>query len=255
MVTIIEAIILGIVQGITEWLPISSSGHLVLLQNLFKIEQPVIFDLILHLGSLLVVLIVFKNDIKRLVIGVFKKEEKEISLLLKIIIATIPIALIGFLLKDFIEKVFNDLRVVGFSFLFTSVLLFLSKHPKVKDKELNYKNSFIIGLVQVLALLPGLSRSGSTISAGLIQGVRNEEVAKFSFLLFIPAILGATVLEIKNVYLISDIIPLIVGVITVVIIGFLSLKLLLYIVKNSKIHFFAYYCLIIGIIILGFYYL
>ncbi|MEK6951962.1 MAG: undecaprenyl-diphosphate phosphatase [Nanoarchaeota archaeon] len=249
---IIEAIILGIVQGITEWLPISSSGHLVLLQNLLKIEQPVIFDLILHLGSLLVVLIVFREDIKKLIIGVFRKDFK---LLLKIIIATIPIALVGFLLKDFIERIFNDLRVVGFSFLFTSILLFLSKYPKVKEKELSYKNSFIIGLVQVLALLPGLSRSGSTISAGLMQGVKNEEVARFSFLLFIPAILGATILEIKNVYLINDFIPLIIGVITVVVIGFISLRLLLYIVKNSKIHFFSYYCLIIGLITLGIYYL
>jgi|SRR3989344_1348408 len=252
---IIEAIILGIVQGITEWLPISSSGHLVLLQNLFKIEQPVVFDLILHLGSLLVVLIVFREDIKKLVIGVFRKEKEYINLLFKIIIATIPIALVGFLLKDFIEKIFNDLRVVGFSFLFTSILLFLSKYPKVKNKELNYKNSFIIGLVQVLALLPGLSRSGSTISAGLMQGVKNEDVARFSFLLFIPAILGATILEIKNVNLINDVIPLVIGVLTVVIVGFISLKLLLYIVKNSKIYFFSYYCLIIGLITLGIYYL
>ncbi|MBI2498820.1 undecaprenyl-diphosphate phosphatase [Candidatus Woesearchaeota archaeon] len=252
---IIEAIILGIVQGITEWLPISSSGHLVLLQNLFKIEQPVIFDLILHLGSLLVVLIVFREDIKKLVIGVFRKEKEYINLLFKIIIATIPIALVGFLLKEFIEKIFNDLRVVGFSFLFTSILLFLSKYPKVKDKELNYKNSFIIGLVQVLALLPGLSRSGSTISAGLMQGVKNEEIAKFSFLLFIPAILGATSLEIKNVNLIDGIFPLVIGVLTVVIVGFISLKLLLYIVKNSKIYLFGYYCLFLGLITLGIYYL
>ncbi|MBS3168064.1 undecaprenyl-diphosphate phosphatase [Candidatus Woesearchaeota archaeon] len=252
---ILQAIVLGLIQGITEWLPISSSGHLVLFQHLFNIEQPIIFDIFLHLGSLIVVLIIFWQDIKNLIIGLIKKDKNSIKLTLQLIIATIPIALVGFFLNDLIKSIFKDIRTVGFSLLFTALLLFLSKYPLIKNKSLNYKNTLIIGLLQSLAILPGVSRSGTTISTGLIQGVKGEKAAKFAFLLFIPAILGATILEARNITKITNFTPLIISTIVVVISGYFSLRLLLFIIKKRKFSYFAWYCLILGLVTLTIAYL
>ena len=251
---ILQAIVLGLIQGITEWLPISSSGHLVLFQHLFNIEQPIIFDIFLHLGSLIVVLIIFWQDIKNLIIGLIKKDKNSIKLTLQLIIATIPIALVGFFLNDLIKSIFKDIRTVGFSLLFTALLILL-KYPLIKNKSLNYKNTLIIGLLQSLAILPGVSRSGTTISTGLIQGVKGEKAAKFAFLLFIPAILGATILEARNITKITNFTPLIISTIVVVISGYFSLRLLLFIIKKRKFSYFAWYCLILGLVTLTIAYL
>ncbi len=248
---IIEIIILGIVQGITEWLPISSSGHLVILQNYFGIEQPLIFDIILHLGSVLVILFVFWKDIFSLIKGVIERDEKSIKLIVMLVLASIPIALVGFFLKTFIESIFNDLKTVGFSLLFTSLILFLSRYPKTKNKTLTYKNTLLIGIAQAIAILPGISRSGSTISLGLMQGVKQEEAAKFSFLLAIPAILGATVLEVRNINQISNISYVLIGFLFSIISGYFSLKFLLKVIKSNRFSYFAFYCLILGLIILS----
>jgi undecaprenyl-diphosphatase len=250
MISIIEAIILGIVQGITEWLPISSSGHLVLLQNFFNIQPPLIFDIMLHIGSLFVIFIVFFKDIKKLILGVLKGDKKQIKLFLLLIIATIPIALIGFFFNDLIKNIFNDLRTVGFSLIITSILLFSTK-IKRKKRKLNVKNIFLIGIAQGLAILPGVSRSGATISLGLIQGIEKKEIITLSFLMFIPAILGALLLEINNVSKISNITPLVIGTLTAIITGFFSLRFLIKIIKKNKFHNFGYYCLGLGIIILS----
>jgi undecaprenyl-diphosphatase len=250
MISIIEAIILGIIQGITEWLPISSSGHLVLLQNFFNIQPPLIFDIMLHIGSLFVIFIVFYKDIKKLIFGVLKGDKKQIKLFLLLIIATIPIALIGFFLNDLIKSIFNDLRTVGFSLIFTSLLLFLTK-IKRKKRKLNIKNTFLIGIAQGLAILPGISRSGATISLGLIQGIEKKEIITLSFLMFIPAILGALLLEINNVSQINNIAPLVIGTLTVIVTGFFSLRFLIKIIKKNKFHNFGWYCLGLGIIILS----
>jgi undecaprenyl-diphosphatase len=250
MISILEAIILGIVQGITEWLPISSSGHLVLLQNFFNIQPPLIFDIMLHIGSLFVILIVFYKDIKKLILGVLKGDKKQIKLFLLLIVATIPIALIGFFLNDLIKNIFNDLRTVGFSLIITSLLLFSTK-IKRKKRKLNIKNTFLIGIAQGLAILPGISRSGATISLGLIQGIEKKEIITLSFLMFIPAILGALLLEINNVSQINNITPLIIGTLTAIVTGFFSLRFLIKIIKKNKFHNFGYYCLGLGIIILS----
>src|SRR3989338_873289 len=146
-------------------------------------------------------------------------------------------------------------RTVGFSLLFTALLLFLSKYPLIKNKSLNYKNTLIIGLLQSLAILPGVSRSGTTISTGLIQGVKGEKAAKFAFLLFIPAILGATILEARNITKITNFTPLIISTIVVVISGYFSLRLLLFIIKKRKFSYFAWYCLILGLVTLTIAYL
>jgi len=250
MVSLLQAIILGIVQGITEWLPISSSGHLVLFQNLFGLEPPVVFDVILHIGSLIVVFIVFWKEIKELVVGVFNKDKYHLNYLLYLVIASIPIALVGFFLNDWIKSIFHSLKTVGFSLLFTALLLYVSRYPKKKNKELSLKNTLMIGVVQALAILPGISRSGSTIATGLMQGVKKRQAAAFSFLLFIPAIVGATLVEMKEVSQITDIPALITGTIVAIIAGILSLRLLLRIIDKNKFSNFAWYCLILGLIVL-----
>ena len=249
MVSILQAIILGIVQGITEWLPISSSGHLVIFQYLFGLQPPVVFDIILHMGSLVVVFYVFWKDIKELVIGVLKREKKHLTYLLYLVIASIPIALVGFFLNSAIKSIFHSLKTVGFSLLFTALILFLSQYRIKKKNKLNANNVFLIGIMQSLAILPGVSRSGSTIATGLILGIEKRKAAAFSFLMFIPAITGATLLEIGELASIQDPIALLIGTITTILVGIISLKWLLRILESNKFHYFAYYCLVLAILV------
>jgi len=254
---ILQAIILGIVQGITEWLPISSKSHLIIIQQLFGLVQPAIFDLVLHLGSLLVVFFVFWKDIWNLIKGVLKGDKKSLKYALYIIVASIPVAIIGFVFKTQIEAALSNLYILGFGFLFTATILFLSKYDfnkSVKKRSLNVWNSLVIGISQVLSVLPGVSRSGTTISTGMIMGIEKKEVAKFSFLMFIPAILGATVLEIKSINLITNIPAMIIGVIFAIISGYIALKLLMNIIEKNKFWYFSIYCAVLGIIVLLFAY-
>lgn len=245
---LIQAIILGIVQGITEWLPISSSGHLALIQNYFGIHESLAFDILLHLGSLLVVLTVFYKDIIQLIKGVFTKDTKSLKMALFLIIATIPIAVVGFFLQDSIESIFSNNLLIAFAYIFTAIILYFTKYAKSKKVKLNFKNSFLIGFAQMFAILPGVSRSGITISTGLFFGLDKAEVAKFSFLLFIPAILGASLLGIKE--LVSVDFNSIIGMLFAIVSGFLSLKLLLRIIKTDKFHYFSVYCLFMAILLL-----
>ncbi len=247
---IFQAIILGIVQGITEWLPVSSSGHLVLFEHLFGLSQPLLFDIMLHVGSLIVVLYYFRKDIRELIFGVFDGDREKFRIVLMIIIATIPIALVGYFFQDFIESIFKDLRTVGFALLFTSLLLFLSRYPKKKEGRMTYMNALGIGIFQAIAILPGVSRSGSTISSGMMLGVRKEEAARFSFLIFIPAILGAFVLHLGDITAFTDPLPVIIGTLVSAIVGYFTLKLLMNIIKRDKFSWFSLYCLLLGIVVL-----
>ncbi len=252
MTTILESIILGIVQGITEWLPISSSGHLAITKQLFGISQPIVWDVVLHLGSLLVIVLVFWKDIRRLVVGVVQGKKSSLKLALQLIIATIPIAIVGLVFNDWIKSLFQSLRTVGYSLLFTSLILLLSRFPKVKTKSLNYKNTVVMGLMQAIAILPGVSRSGMTISTGLMQGVKREEAATFSFLMFIPAILGASLLEIGDVANVTDVGNLTIATIAVIVSGYISLKWLLKVIKHGDFNKFGWYCLVLGLFVLIF---
>ncbi len=247
---IYQALLLGIIQGITEWLPISSSGHLVIFQHLFGLTPPLIFDIILHLGSLIVILIVFFKEIKEIFLGVIRFERKYLKIFGYLIIASIPIGLVGFFLSDQIKSVFNNIRLVGVCLIVSAFLIYFSKYPKKKDKKLNLKNTSIIGIAQSFAILPGLSRSGSTISAALFQGMKREEAVKFSFLLAIPAILGATILEAKNISELPDIKITLIGFFASIVAGYFTLKYLIRLVKNDNFQKFAWYCLILGLICL-----
>lgn len=250
-ISYLQAIILGIIQGITEWLPISSSGHLALAQHFLGIVQPVSFDIVLHLGSLVVVFIVFYKDIRKLVEGILKRDPYFLKYFGFLVLGSIPIAFVGLVFNDFIKGAFGDLRMIAFSFMLTAVILFASRFPKKKEKELNWKNVFIIGCGQALAILPGVSRSGTSISTGLMQGVERNQSARFAFLLFIPAILGASLLELNGIKELSgQWSELLLATLMTVLVGYMSLKLLLMIIKKQKFSYFAWYCLFLGISLL-----
>lgn len=268
--TLIKAALLGIIQGITEFLPISSSGHLVVFQNLFGLHEPeLLFDIMVHVGTLMAVVVVFWSDILGLVKDPFfylfdrlkrdskisSKSPSHMRLLGLIIIATIPTAIIGYLFEERIERLFSSLQTVGMMLLVTGLLLWLTRRFSRDEKDVSktsYKNAFVIGVVQGLAILPGISRSGSTISFGLFQGLEKSLAARFSFLLSIPAILGALVLksgELINLDY-SSIAPNIVGLVAAFLSGYLSLKFLIRIIMRGNLFCFAYYCWLFGLFVL-----
>lgn len=246
---IIQAIILGIVQGITEWLPISSSGHLVIFQKLMDLHLPVYYDIILHLGSLLVVLLAFKNKILKLIKGVINKDRQSIYFVYKLLVASIPIAVVGLALNNTVKSAFESSKAVGVGLLFTALLLFSTYFPG-KIKKFSAVKASIIGIAQAIAIFPGVSRSGATIGAGLLLGVKRDEAAFFSFMLFIPAIIGATLLELPGMTAVENWPAVIIGFIATIISGYISLILLIKLIKQQKFWQFGFYCLAIGTILL-----
>ncbi len=254
---LIEIIILAIIQGITEWLPISSSGHLVLAQQYLKLEASVFFDVILHLGTLFVVLVAFREDIRNILKAVFRLDFKteEGKLALYIIVGSVPTATIGFLFHDTIESFFSNLYAVGFAFIGTGVLLYLSKLQKKRNRDLNFLDALLIGTAQGIALIPGISRSGATISTGLLLKVKKEKVLQYSFLLYIPAVIGATlaegIKEWENLVAGSlDFSSILLGLVVTFIVGYAFLKLLFRAVAKEKFHLFAFYCWALGAFII-----
>jgi undecaprenyl-diphosphatase len=254
---IIQAIILGIVQGLTEFLPISSSGHLAVLQKIFDIrESPIFFDTIVHLGTLFAVIFYLRKEIFSILKTL--KEKQTLKFIFMIGLATIPAVFAGLFLEDKIEVIFSSMTLIGVCFLITSGILFLtkflSKYNK-EEKDLKWYNSLFIGMFQALAILPGISRSGSTIAASIFIGLKKESAFKFSFLLSIPVILGAFILQLskQNFVLFSDgYLSNILGFIMAVIFGLLSLKIIEKVLIKGKLHYFGIYTFILGLIILIF---
>ncbi|MDR2884234.1 MAG: undecaprenyl-diphosphate phosphatase [Deferribacteraceae bacterium] len=254
----IQALILGIVQGFTEFLPVSSSGHLALVQSLFAdFEQPgLLYDTLLHMATLLAVLVFFRDRIRRLFLALFGLvihrykvyyyEEKR--LLWGIVIATIPTGIIGYLLSDLSESFFEKPAVVGYFLILTSILLFISDRFKGHEGVTPAKALFV-GIIQGLAVFPGISRSGSTIFAGLLMGISRERAAEFSFLISIPAILGAAVLQIPHIggVAASDWVVYIIGMIAAFLCGVFAIGVMMSLVKKARLEIFALYCLIVGI--------
>ena len=235
----IEEIILAFVQAATEFLPVSSSGHLAILSNLFS-EPNLFFITMLHIASLTAVLIFTRKEIFSLL-----KFDKEARKLLKyLIIATIPATFFGYFFNNFIESIFSSFLYIGIAFLFTGLVLYLTKNLKEYSK-LNLKNSFVIGLFQVLALFPGMSRSGMTISGGIFMGLNKERAAKFSLLLLIPLAIGAFILEFKDAYFSID---LVIAFFVTLFFSLLFLNLLIKIIIKEKFWMFSIYCFIIGLI-------
>lgn len=261
--SILNAIILGIVQGLTEFLPVSSSGHLVLLQKIFGITEPALFfDTMLHTGTLLAVFIVLWKDIW----GILKKIIQPVTLYL--ILATIPAVIAALVFDDTIEHIFESGNYLGLCFLLTSALLvsseILSRHAAVNNSQkkagdMNWLDALIIGVMQAVAIAPGISRSGATISGALFRKLNRDFAARFSFLLSIPAILGAVVLQTKTLVTAEtaaagaeniSAAAIIAGTISAAIVGFFAVKLMLKIIKERSLFGFAVYTGVLGILIL-----
>ncbi|MCK5025662.1 MAG: undecaprenyl-diphosphate phosphatase [Nanoarchaeota archaeon] len=278
MLTIFKAIVLGLVQSITEWLPISSSGHLVLFQKLFRLEEQVAYDLLLHIATLIVVIVFFRKDIGNIIQSLwkffpeYKKHKQKVpstslanvfvadihrKMALFIIIGSIPIAILGLFLRDFISSMFENLLMVAIAFFLTGFILWMSQFrlykfssKNTKDmKQAEFKDALFIGIFQALAVFPGISRSGSTIAGGIMTGLDRNLAARFSFLLFIPAILGATLLESnKLIFAREELAAVIIGFIVTMIASYFMIKTLITLVKKRRFHYFSYYCWFIGTI-------
>jgi len=228
------------VQAATEFFPVSSSGHLALLSSIIS-ESNLFFFTALHLASLIAVVIFLRREI----ISLFSFNAQAKKIWFYLIAATSPALLFGLFFHRLIETIFSSFLFVGIAFIFTGILLFLTKFTK-ESRELDGKRSILIGLFQALALFPGISRSGMTISSALFLGIKRIKAVKFSFLLFIPISLGAFILEAKNNFYLDRV--LIISFFTCLILSFAFLKLLFAIVKNGRAWIFSIYCVIIGII-------
>ncbi len=249
--TIFEAALLGIIQGLTEFLPISSSGHLVIGQKILGISiAGNVFDVVVHLGTLVSVLIVFWTDIWQLIKSL--KSTTTQKYILALAIGTLPAAITGILFKDVILEAFENVRVVAITLMITGIILLTTKFIKIKLKDISISRGLLIGIAQALAIVPGISRSGITISLGIHLGIAPEKAAKYSFLLAIPAIAGAGLFTGLDIIESSEptlpLSVLIVGFVSSLLIGWISLKWLLVLIRSGKFHWFGVYCIIVGLL-------
>ena len=256
---LLKAIVLGIVQGLTEFLPVSSSGHLVIGSELLNFqEQGVVFDVFLHLGTLLAVIIVFRKDILAMIKAPFlffcgNKDESVIHYFfwdVYIVLATLPAVVVGLFFKDAVEHLFDNLLVAYCMLVVTGLLMIVSRTLPEKDVPVNWYRSLLVGCAQACAILPGLSRSGSTIFVGMALGIAREKIARFSFIMSIPAILGAAVLQtpelLEHPPESGALLNIFVGTMMAAISGYFAIKLLLDIIRRNRLQWFGYYCLIIA---------
>lgn len=271
--SILDAIIQGIIQGLTEFLPVSSSGHLALYQQLFGStgENGLFFSAILHLGTLVAVFIAFRDTIwalikelgsmlKDIFTGKFKwstmnGERRMIIMLLISLLVLVPL----YPLKDLVEEVSNKhLIVIGFCFLYTAAILFLSDRcgkGTREPKDITVKNALTVGIFQGIALMPGISRSGSTIASGLFAGFTRETAVKYSFILGIPTILGGCLLEVKDAAaegIEFDLLPMLIGFVVSAVVGICAIRMVSWLVKSEKFKVFAVYTLLLGLFVIGY---
>ena len=256
-----EALILGLIQGLTEYLPVSSSGHLAIGSALFGVEgeENLAFTIVVHVATVFSTLVVLWKEIDWIFKGLFKfRMNDETRYVLNILVSMIPIGIVGVFFKDKVEEIFGSgLLVVGCCLLLTALLLAFSYYYKPKQKEnISLKDAFVIGVAQACAVLPGLSRSGSTIATGLLLGDNKAKLAQFSFLMVIPPILGEALLDgmkmMKGEAVAGDIptLSLVVGFLAAFVSGCLACKWMINIVKRGKLIYFAIYCAIVGVLTL-----
>lgn len=266
-----EGLILGLIQGLTEFLPVSSSGHLALGQAILGVEAEdnLLFDIVVHAATVIATIVVFRQQIWDLLKGFFKfRYNDETDYLLKIAVSMIPIFIVGVFFEDQIEVLFGSLIVVGICLMVTSVLLYVSDEVSRKRAQsghdgeqarngISYLSAFIIGLGQALAVLPGLSRSGTTISTGLLCGVKRENVAQFSFLMVLIPILGEAFLKFVKIVLRPEdpevvdalsvgVLPLVLGFVAAFVSGLFACKVMIALVKKAQLKWFALYCALVG---------
>ena len=256
--TVLESIVLGAVQGLTEFLPVSSSGHLQIAKALLgvEIEENLVFDVTLHAATVLSTIFILWPEVKRLLVGIFsRKFNEEQAYVLKIILSMIPIGIVGFAFKDYLNAMLESpyiLTIVGCMLLLTAALLAFAYYARPRQKEqISYRDAFIIGLAQAVAAMPGLSRSGSTIATGIILGNNKGAVAQFSFLMVLVPILGEMFLNVvkgESVFGSIGTLPLVCGFITSFVVGCLACKFMIGIVKRGKLIWFAVYCAAAGVV-------
>ena len=255
-----EALVLGIIQGLTEYLPVSSSGHLAIGQALFGMNDGadnLVFTIAVHVATVLSTLVILWSEIEWILKGLFKFEmNAETKYILNIVVSMIPVGIVGVFFKDEVEAVFGSgLLVVGCCLLITAALLTFSYYAKPRQKEhISWKDALVIGIAQAVAVLPGVSRSGSTIATGLMLGNKKEQLAQFSFLMVIPPILGEALLDVlkavKGEAVLGGIetVPLMVGFVAAFLSGCVACKWMISIVKRGKLIYFGIYCAIVGIV-------
>ena len=254
---IIEAIILGIIQGLTEFLPVSSSGHLELAKAILGDtsvpEESLTFTVVLHFATALSTLVIFRKEVAEIIKGLFQfKWNDEFKFSVKIILSMIPAVFVGLLFEEELESFFGGkILLVGVMLLITALLLLLADKAKNTNKEVTFSNSVIIGISQAIAMLPGISRSGATISTSVLLGIDRTRAAKFSFLMVVPLIFGKIGKDLLGGDLSfhsSDIIPISAGFIAAFLAGLLACKWMIALVKKSKLSYFSLYCAIVGFI-------
>jgi undecaprenyl-diphosphatase len=250
-----EALVLGLIQGLTEFLPVSSSGHLEIAKSLFGVnpEASFYFTVAVHGATVLSTIVVFRKEIVTLAKGTLKfRMNDETSYVLKIIVSMIPVGIAGLLLKDPIERMFNGNMVfVGFMLLITSLLLAGAHFIRKRDRTINYLDAFIIGIAQAFAVIPGISRSGATIATGLMIGNSKDKIARFSFLMVLVPVIAANLLEILTGEISSDSSGtgiILIGFFAAFFSGYLACRWMVELVKRSKLIWFSIYCVITGLL-------
>ncbi|WP_075343727.1 undecaprenyl-diphosphate phosphatase [Tenacibaculum agarivorans] len=258
---IIEAIILGIIQGLTEFLPVSSSGHLELAKAILGDssvpEESLTFTVVLHFATALSTLVIFRKEVAEIFKGLFQfKWNEQFEFSLKIVISMIPAVIVGLLFEEQLEAFFGGkILFVGAMLLITAVLLLLADKAKHTDKNVSFSNSLIIGISQAIAMLPGISRSGATISTSVLLGIDRTKAARFSFLMVVPLIFGKIAKDILGGdinFQSSEIIPISAGFIAAFVAGLLACQWMIALVKKSKLSYFSIYCAVVGIIAIGY---
>jgi undecaprenyl-diphosphatase len=259
---ILQTIILGFIQGTTEWLPISSTGHLRIAEHFFGLTVPALFDVMLHFGTLIVTLIYFRKDIKNVLGALVKTDFKSENgrLIPLITVGTVPTVVIGFFLGNFLDIYFSSVLALGAGFVFGGFVLYLSKFGKEGKPDITYLDALIIGTAQGIAIVPSISRSGFTIATALLLGVQRKRAFKFSFLLSIPSIIGAlglTLYEQHAELALAGVgwTEIVVGIAVSIAVSFLALKFLWQTLASRKFYLFAFYCFIIGtlLVVLSFF--
>jgi undecaprenyl-diphosphatase len=255
---LIQTIILGLIQGVTEWLPISSTGHLRLTEHFLDLKVPILFDVLLHAGTLIVTLLFFHKDIKNILVALGKRDFKTENgkLIPLIIVGTIPTALIGIVFGNAIEALFSNLLPIAGAFVICGVVLYSSKIGNEKKESIGYLEALVIGTAQGIAIIPGISRSGLTIAVALLLGTKREKAFKFSFLLSVPAIIGAlglTLYEQHAALVLAGVgwTEILVGVAVSMVVGYFALNLLRKIIAHKKFYFFAFYCWLLSIVLIA----
>lgn len=253
--TWIEALILGLVQGLTEFLPVSSSGHLEIGKVILgtEIKEDMTFTVVVHGATVCSTIVVFYKEIADIFRGLFLFKWNDSTIyVIKLVISCLPVLILAILFEEKIETFFTgNLLLVGSMLLITAIMLGFTYFSKPKEKKISFTHSIIIGIAQAIAVIPGISRSGATISTGLLLGNKREEVAKFSFLMVLIPIIGKNVLDLFGGSIIDDtlkLLPLVVGFFAAFFSGWLACKWMINIVKQSKLIYFAAYCFLVGII-------